>query len=116
MRLTVNYKIRDILNNEQLITAERDITVDDLRLATRAMVKMDSDYCIFLKDSRGYFIRMYYDSFNDEENRILTVDFCIEGTVIDDVRGSKKIKRADGYKLIKEILEEGLDSYFCEEG
>lgn len=88
MRLTVNYTILDILHNEHMITAEKGITEEDLQFVKKIINKLVPYNCIFLTDENGYFLRMYYGNFEDRE-----------------------MSRSRVYKLVKEVLENGLNEY-----
>lgn len=111
MRLTVNYTILDILHNEHMITAEKGITEEDLPFVKKIINKLDPYNCIFLTDDNGYFLRMYYDNFEDRENKILKVSLHKNNAYKTDVIWERKMSRARLYKLVKEVLENGLNEY-----
>lgn len=108
MRLTVNYTIIDILHNEHMITAEKGITEEDLPFVKKTISKLAPYNCIFLTDDNGYFLRMYYDNFEDRENKILKVSLH-KGNV--NTIWETKMSRARLYKLVKVALELGLTEY-----
>lgn len=103
MRLTVNYTIIDILHNERMITTEREITSDNLQLVRKVIGKL-GDGSVFLEDDNGYWLRMYYDTYDDRENKILTVGLCKQARYT-----TRKMPRAKVYKLVKKALETGLN-------
>lgn len=111
MRLTVNYNILDILHNEQMITAEKGITEEDLQFVKKIINKLVGYDCLFLADDNGYFLRMYYDGFEDIENKILKVALCKSNAYKTDVIWETKMSRARVYKLVKYALENGLNEY-----
>lgn len=108
MRLTVNYTIIDILHNERMITTEREITSDNLQLVRKVIGKL-GDGSVFLEDDNGYWLRMYYDTYDDRENKILTVGLCKQVRYTTNVISERKMPRAKVYKLVKKALETGLD-------
>lgn len=112
MKLGVNYIIKDILHNEQFINTETKITEEDLPFVKKIINKLN-DFelynCIFLTDDNGNFIRMFYDSFEDRENKILKVALCKSNAYKTDVIWERKMPRASVYKLVKKALETGLD-------
>lgn len=107
MRLTVNYNILDILHNEQMVTAEKGISEEDLPFVKKIINKLVGYDCLFLADDNGYFLRMYYDGFEDIENKILKVALCKSPNLIWET----KMSRARVYKLVKYALENGLNEY-----
>lgn len=111
MRLQVNYTILDILHMEQMITAEKGITEEDLSFVKKIINKLVAYDCVFLTDDNGYCLRMYYDSFEDRENKILKVSLCKSNAYKTDVIWETKMSRARVYKLVKEALEHGLTEY-----
>ena len=108
MRLTVNYTILDILHNEQMITAEKGITEEELQFVKKIINKLVPYDCIFLTDDNGYFLRMYYDNFEDRENKILKVSLHKNNV---NTIWEVKMSRTRLYKLIKVALELGLTEY-----
>ena len=108
MRLTVNYTILDILHNEQMITAEKGISEEDLPFVKKIINKLVAYDCLFLTDDNGYFLRMYYDGFEDIENKILKVSLHKNNV---NTIWEVKMSRARLYKLVKEALEHGLTEY-----
>lgn len=111
MRLQVNYTILDILHCEHIITAEKGITEEDLSFVKKIINKLVAYDCVFLTDDNGYCLRMYYDSFEDRENKILKVSLCKSNVYKTDVIWERKLARARAYKLVKEVLENGLNEY-----
>lgn len=111
MRLTVNYTILDILHNEQMITAEKGISEEDLPFVKKIINKLVAYDCLFLTDDNGYFLRMYYDGFEDIENKVLKVSLHKSNAYKTDVIWERKMSRARLYKLVKEVLENGLTEY-----
>lgn len=114
MRLTVNYTILDILHNEHMITAEKGITEEDLPFVKKIINKLNGFElytCIFLTDYNGCYLKMYYDSFEDRENKILKVALCKSNAYKTDVMWERKMPRASVYKIAKEVLENGLNEY-----
>ena len=109
MRLTVNYTILDILNVEQMVTAEKWISEEDLQVVKRILNKLVCYDCLFLTDDNGYYLKMYYDGFEDRENKILKVSLCKENAYKTDVICERKITRVKVYKLVKKALETGLN-------
>lgn len=108
MRLTVNYTILDILHNEHMITAEKGISEEDLPFVKKIINKLVAYDCLFLTDDNGYFLRMYYDGFEDIENKILKVSLHKNNV---NTIWEVKMSRARLYKLVKEALEHGLTEY-----
>ena len=108
MRLTVNYTILDILHNEHMITAEKAITEEDLQFVKKIINKLVPYNCIFWTDENGYLLRMYYDNFEDRENKILKVSLH-KGNV--NTIWEREMSRSRVYKLAKEALENGLNEY-----
>lgn len=106
MRLTVNYTILDILHNEHMITAEKEITEEDLQFVKKIINKLVPYNCIFLTDENGYFLRMYYDNFEDRENKILKVSLHKNNV---NTIWEREMSRSRVYKLVKKALETGLD-------
>lgn len=106
MRLTVNYTILDILHNEHMITAEKEITEEDLQFVKKIINKLDPYNCIFLTDENGYFLRMYYENFEDRENKILKVS--LHKNNVNKI-WEREMSRSRVYKLVKKALETGLD-------
>lgn len=111
MRLTVNYTILDILHCEHIITAEKAITEEDLQFVKKIISKLAPYDCIFLTDDNTYSLRMYYDGFEDRENKILKVTLYKSNAYKTDVIWERKMSRARLYKLVKEVLENGLTEY-----
>ena len=109
MKLGVNYTILDILNNEQMVTAEKEIAEEDLPFVKKIINKLVCYDCLFLTEDNGYYLRMHYDSFEDRENKILKVGLCKRNAYKTDVICERKITRAKVYKLVKKALETGLD-------
>lgn len=112
MRLTVNYTILDILHNEHMITAEKGITEEDLQFVKKIIIKLnyfELYTCIFLIDDNGYYLKMYYDSFEDRKKKIIKVALCKSNAYKTDVMWERKITRASVYKLVKKALEIGLN-------
>lgn len=106
MRLTVNYTILDILHCEHMITAEKAITEEDLQFVKKIISKLVPDDCIFLADDNGYFLRMYYDNFEDRENKILKVSLHKDNV---NTIWEREMSQSRVYKLVKKALETGLD-------
>lgn len=111
MRLTVNYTILDILHNEHMITAEKGITEEDLQFVKKIINKLVGYDTVFLTDDNAYSLRMYYDGFEDIENKILTVALYKSNSYKTDVIWERKMSRARLYKLVKEVLENGLNEH-----
>lgn len=112
MKLGVNYTIKDILHNEQFINTEKRITEEDLPFVKKIINKLNGFElytCIFLIDDNGNFIRMFYDSFEDRENKILKVGLCKSNAYKTDVIWERKMPRAGVYKITKEALENGIN-------
>ena len=109
MRLTVNYTILDILHNEHMITAEKEITEEDLQFVKKILNKLVGYDTVFLTDDNAYSLRMYYDNFEDIENKILKVALFKSNAYKTDVIWERKMSRARVYKLVKKALETGLN-------
>ena len=109
MRLTVNYTILDILHCEHMITAEKAITEEDLQFVKKILNKLVGYDTVFLTDDNAYSLRMYYDGFEDRENKILKVGLCKSNTYKTDVIWERKMPRAGVYKIAKEALENGIN-------
>lgn len=114
MKLGVNYNIKDILHNDQFINTEAKITEEDLRFVKKIIIKLnvfELYTCIFLTDDNGCYLKMYYDSFEDRKNKILKVALCKSNAYKTDVMWERKMPRASVYKLVKEVLENGLNEH-----
>lgn len=109
MILTVNYTILDILHNEHMITAEKGITEEDLQFVKKIINKLVGYDTVFLTDDNAYSLRMYYDCFEDIENKILKVTLYKSNAYKTDVMWERKITRASVYKLVKKALGTGLN-------
>lgn len=112
MKLVVNYTIKDILHNEQFINTETKITEEDLRFVKKIIIKLnyfELYTCIFLIDDNGCYLKMYYDSFEDRENKVLKVALCKSNAYKTDVIWERKMPRASVYKIAKEALENGIN-------
>lgn len=111
MRLTVNYTVLDIVHCEHMITAEKAITEEDLQFVKKILNKLVGYDTVFLTDDNEYSLRMYYDCFEDRENKILKVTLYKSNAYKTDVIWERKMSRARLYKLVKEVLENGLTEY-----
>lgn len=111
MKLTVNYTILDILHCEHMITAEKSITEEDLQFVKKILNKLVGYNTVFLTDDNEYSLRMYYDGFEDIENKILKVALYKSNSYKTDVIWERKMSRARLYKLVKEVLENGLNEH-----
>lgn len=112
MKLGVNYTITDILRNEQFINTETKITEEDLPFVKKIIIKLnyfELYTCIFLIDDNGYYLKMYYDSFDDRKKKILKVALCKSNAYKTDVICERKMPRAKVYKLVKKALGTGLN-------
>ena len=109
MIFTVNYTILDIFHCEHMITAEKAITEEDLQFVKKILNKLVVYDTVFLTDDNTYSLRMYYDGFEDRENKILTVTLYKSNSYKTDVIWERKMPRAKVYKLVKKALETGLD-------
>ena len=112
MKLGVNYTITDILHKEQFINTETKITEEDLPFVKKIIIKLtyfELYACIFLIDDNGYYLKMYYDSFEDREKKILKVALCKSNAYKTDVIWERKMPRASVYKIAKEALENGIN-------
>lgn len=115
MRLSVNYDIKDIFNHCQTISAEKYVTEEDFPIVKEAIKKMDKLYsacpaCMYLFDGQ-YFVSISYQSYLGIENKELTVNFCKENDIHTDIRSTRLMSRTSVYKLVKEVLENGLNEY-----
>ena len=108
MRLTVNYTILDISHIEHILTAEKAIQEEDLQFVKKIINKLVPYNCSFLTDENGYFLRMYYDNFEDRENKILKVSLHKNNV---NTIWEREMSRSRVYKLAKEALENGLNEY-----
>lgn len=106
MRLTVNYTILDILHCEHMITAEKAITEEDLQFVKKILNKLVGYDTVFLTDDNAYSLRMYYDGFEDRENKILKVSLHKNNV---NTIWEREMSRSRVYKLVKKALETGLN-------
>ena len=109
MKLQVNYTILDIFHSDHMITAEKAITEEDLQFVKKILNKLVSYDTVFLTDDNAYYLRMYYDGFEDRENKILKVALFKSNAYKTDVIWERKMPRAKVYKLVKKALETGLN-------
>ena len=115
MKLSVRYDVKDIFNHCQTILAEKDVTEEDFPIVKDTIRKMDKLYsacsaCMYLFDGQ-YFVSISYLSYLGIENKELTVNFCKENGIHTDIRSTRIMSRASVYKLVKEVLENGLNEY-----
>ena len=94
-----------------MITAEKAITEEDLQFVKKILNKLVGYDTVFLTDDNAYSLRMYYDGFEDRENKILKVTLYKSNAYKTDVIWERKMSRARLYKLVKEVLENGLTEY-----
>ena len=109
MKLVINYSIKDVLNNEQIISAEKEITAEDFKLVKKLFTTLHVYDCIVLGQDDKHNIRMYYDTHYDLEEKILTVEYFEYEGYQTVVKVGRKMTRASVYKLVKSALENGIN-------
>ena len=119
MRLSVTYDIKDILCQCQTRVAEKTGTEEDVPIVKDVIKKMDKLYsacsaCMYLFDGQ-YFVSISYQSYLGIENKELTVNFCKDNGIHTDIRSTRIMSRTSVYKLVKEVLENGLNEYIYQE-
>ena len=85
------------------------ITEEDLQFVKKILNKLVGYDTVFLTDDNAYSLRMCYDGFEDIENKILKVTLYKSNAYKTDVIWERKMSRARLYKLVKEVLENGLN-------